>query len=187
MGTRETSANSLHTHFVDIHEVLPEEEEEDEEERTSRREDKVNRGLNKQLNRSLRDARRPHHKSFSRQVSLETGFSVLNRESKAKDERSVLPRSGRSFGGFDSATRIGAEARNRGDFSIFKTKSTLSKQNSLLPTRKEKGIEAPKIDGAARLDDESVNRSVPAGRYFAALRGPELDQVKVTHYKFEII
>ncbi|GFS34260.1 C4-dicarboxylate transporter/malic acid transport protein [Actinidia rufa] len=26
--------------------------------------------------------------------------------------------------------------------------------------------------------DESVNRSVPAGRYFAALRGPELDQVK---------
>ncbi|KAH9721579.1 Guard cell S-type anion channel SLAC1 [Citrus sinensis] len=199
MDKRDTPPNSLHTHFVDIHEVLPEEEEEEEEgtvrmedkekgtikmedkeKGTIRMEDKVNRRLNKQSNRSLRDARRPHNKTFSRQVSLETGFSVLNRESKAKDDRRVLPRSGHSFGGFDSATRIGVEARNRGDFSIFKTKSTLSKQNSLMPTRKEKGMEAPKIDGAARLDDESVNRSVPAGRYFAALRGPELDEVKDT-------
>lgn len=179
MDKRETPPNSLHTHFVDIHEVLPEEEEE-EEEGTIRMEAKGNRGLNKQSNRSLRDARRPHHKTLSRQVSLETGFSVLNRDSKAKDERRGLPRSGRSFGGFDSAARIGVEARNRGDFSIFKTKSTLSKQNSHMPTRKEKGMETPKIDGAAKLDDESVNRSVPAGRYFAALRGPELDEVKDT-------
>ncbi|XP_011029368.1 PREDICTED: guard cell S-type anion channel SLAC1-like, partial [Populus euphratica] len=38
-----------------------------------------------------------------------------NRETKAKDER----RAGRSFGGFDSASRVNREAR-KGDFSIFK-------------------------------------------------------------------
>lgn len=178
METRQSSPNSLQTHFVDIPEVLPEEEEEEEaEEGKTIMTDKVKRGLNKQPNRSVRDVRRTH-RNFSRQVSLETGFSVLNRESKAKEERKTLPRSGRSFGGFDSANQIGAEAR-KGDFSIFKTKSTLSKQNSLLPTRKEKEVESQKIEGSGRLD-ESVDTSVPAGRYFAALRGPELDQVKVT-------
>ncbi|KAL5748605.1 hypothetical protein ACOSQ2_025902 [Xanthoceras sorbifolium] len=170
MDTRATSPNSMETHFVDIHEVLPEEEEE-----ITRVEDKAKKGMmNKPIR--VRDAKRTH-RNFSRQVSLETGFSVLNRESKAKDERKVLPRSGRSFGGFDSTIRIGGEAR-KGDFSIFKTKSTLSKQNSLMPTRKEKEMESQRIDGSGRLDDESVNKSVPAGRYFAALRGPELDQVK---------
>ncbi|KAH7549527.1 hypothetical protein JRO89_XS13G0045300 [Xanthoceras sorbifolium] len=170
MDTRATSPNSMETHFVDIHEVLPEEEEE-----ITRVEDKAKKGMmNKPIR--VRDAKRTH-RNFSRQVSLETGFSVLNRESKAKDERKVLPRSGRSFGGFDSTIRIGGEAR-KGDFSIFKTKSTLSKQNSLMPTRKEKEMESQRIDGSGRHDDESVNKSVPAGRYFAALRGPELDQVK---------
>ncbi|MBA0763850.1 hypothetical protein Gotri_013250, partial [Gossypium trilobum] len=130
--------NSFQTHFLDIHEVLPEDEE---EEGVIKMEDnKVTRskkGLQKPI--KLRELKRPQ-RSFNRQVSLETGFSVLGVESKAKDEKKVLRRSGRSFGGFDSANRVGAEAR-KGDFNIFRT-------------------------------------NVPVGRYFDALRGPELDQVK---------
>ena len=140
-------------------------------------EDKVTKkGLHKPI--KLRELKRPQ-RSFSRQVSLETGFSVLDRESKAKDERKVLRRSGRSFGGFDSVNKAGGEP-GKGDFNIFRTKSTLSKQNSLLPTRKERETEFQRTEGATGLD-ESLNKSVPAGRYFAALRGPELDQVKVTY------
>lgn len=172
---RPTSPSSLQTHFVDIHEVLPEVEE-GEEQGIARMADKAKKGLNRQF--KVREAKKPH-RSFSRQVSLETGFSALNRESKAKVERMVLPRSGRSFGGFDSANRFNGEAR-KGDFSIFKTKSTLSKQNSLLPARKEKEMESHRTDGS-NDPDESVHNCVPAGRYFAALRGPELDQVKVTN------
>lgn len=124
----------------------------------------------------FRDQRRPQ-KSFSRQVSLETGFSALNRESKAnKNEGRVLSRSGNSFGGFASGNRSG-EAR-KGDFSIFRTKSTLHKQSSMLPV-KEGWVDSQRADGLSGLE-ESNNQSVPnAGRYFAALRGPELDQVKV--------
>ncbi|XXG76001.1 hypothetical protein AAC387_Pa08g0449 [Persea americana] len=123
----------------------------------------------------FRDQRRPQ-KSFSRQVSLETGFSALNRESKAnKNEGRVLSRSGNSFGGFASGNRSG-EAR-KGDFSIFRTKSTLHKQSSMLPV-KEGWVDSQRADGLSGLE-ESNNQSVPnAGRYFAALRGPELDQVK---------
>ncbi|XP_028762761.1 guard cell S-type anion channel SLAC1 [Neltuma alba] len=163
----------LQTHFVDIHEALPEEDEE----RIIKMEDSDN-NVEKKMNRPIRvrEAKRPQ-KSFGRQLSLETGFSMLNKESKAKDDRKALPRSGRSFGGFDSANRIGLEGGRKGDFSIFKTKSTLSKQNSLLPSKKEKELESHRSDGSNGID-ESVNRSVPAGRYFAALRGPELDEVK---------
>lgn len=178
MNRKPTSgAGSLGTHFVDIPEDLPEEEEDEEEEKkTTRKADKADKRLNRLT--KVRETRRPP-RSLNRQVSLETGFSVLNRESKEKDERSVLPRSGRSFGGFDSANRLGLEGR-KGDFSMFKTKASLSKQNSLLPSRKDQKEMEPheRTDGSSGLD-ESVNRSVPVGRYFAALRGPELDQVKV--------
>lgn len=121
--------------------------------------------------------------SFSRQVSLETGFSALaDRERKSAggkdDEKRVLSRSGKSLGGFMSTDgRGGGEGRVKGDFSMFRTKSTLSKQNSLLPIRKE-----VENDGGGRADglEESAGKSVPnVGRYFAALRGPELDQIKV--------
>lgn len=172
MDKKPDSPGSLQTHFVDIHEALPEEEEGDEA---------VAEKPKKRIHRPLRmrDQMKRNHRSFSRQVSLETGFSVLNGESKARDERSLL-RSGRSFGGFDSANRIGIEGR-KGDFSIFKTKSSLSKQNSLLPSRNDqKEMETHRNEGSEGLD-ESVNKSVPAGRYFAALRGPELDQVKVIY------
>ncbi|GMP96065.1 hypothetical protein CsSME_00044872 [Camellia sinensis var. sinensis] len=179
---RATSHSSpLDNHFVDIHEVFPEEEEEEEE-----REQGVKKMADKPEKRSSRPVKtreskkQQQHRSFSRQVSLETGFSVLNRESKAaKDERRLLSRSGNSFGGFGSVNRVSGEAIRRTDFSIFRTKSTLGKQHSLLPTRKEGEMENQRNEGYGSGGvDESVNKSVPAGRYFAALRGPELDQVK---------
>lgn len=173
MDKKQSSPRLLDSHFVDIHEVLPEEEE--EEGCSTRMADKADKRFNRPI--KGREMKR-NHRSFSRQVSLETGFSVLNRESKAKDERRSLPRSGRSFGGFDSANRIGIDGRKEDHFSMFKTKSTLTKQNSLLPHKKEREMESQRTEGSIG-GDESVNRSVPAGRYFAALRGPELDQVKV--------
>ncbi|KAK4262674.1 hypothetical protein QN277_028208 [Acacia crassicarpa] len=164
----------LQTHFVDIHEALPEEDEEGMikmEESDNNVEKKTSR------HNRVREMKRPQ-KSFGRQLSLETGFSMLNKESNAKDERKALTRSGRSFGGFDSTIRIGLEGGRKGDFSIFKTKSTLSKQNSLLPSKK-KELVSQRIDDASNVGiDESVDTSVPAGRYFAALRGAELDEVK---------
>ncbi|URE40849.1 hypothetical protein MUK42_17253, partial [Musa troglodytarum] len=69
----------------------------------------------------------------------------------------------------------------KGDFSMFRTKSALtSRQNSFLSSRKENGPDlnhAVGVPGSAGTDDR-VNKSVPAGMYFAALRGPELDQVR---------
>lgn len=158
------SPSSLETHFVDIHEVLPKEKEGS----MTDNKDKPPKKPNK-----FRDMKRTH-RSFSRQVSLETGFSVLNGESKTKDERRVLRRSGRSFGGFGTTNRVGGDGR-KGDFSIFMTKSSLTKQNSSLPFKKEGDSDFQKHDGSG-IDD-----SVPAGRYFAALRGPELDEVKVLY------
>lgn len=171
--------SSLDAHLVDIHEVLPEEEEGSSNGRMPDKGVEKEKRLNRPI--KVREMKR-NHRSFSRQFSLETGFSVLNRESNAEDERKALPRSGRSFGGFDSANRIGIEGRKEDHFSMFKTKSTLSKQNSLMPQRKEREMESQKTEGSVGLD-ESVNRSVPAGRYFAALRGPELDEVKVIDQK----
>ncbi|GAU23093.1 hypothetical protein TSUD_183940 [Trifolium subterraneum] len=156
---------------MDIHdEVLSE----GDEEATIKNEEKVDKHLNKTTR--AREMKR-NHRSINRQFSLETGFSVLNRERKGKDERKVLTRSGTSLGGFDSSSKIGLDGHKR-DFSIFKTKSTLSKQNSLLPRKFEKELESQKINGTSGVDDDSVNATVPAGRYFAALRGPELDEVK---------
>ncbi|XP_010553483.2 PREDICTED: guard cell S-type anion channel SLAC1 [Tarenaya hassleriana] len=173
--------NSLRADFIDIHEVLHEdatEQEPEKEQETTRTDKRVT--CHRGGYRPIRA--RPQHRSFSRQVSLETGFSVLSRESRRRDEKKALPRSGRSFAGFESGARIngGGDAR-KADFSIFRTKSTLSKQNSLLPSaRKERDVEnsVRTEDGEPNGLDESINASVPAGRYFAALRGPELDEVK---------
>lgn len=167
-------------HFVDIHEVLHEGEEDEEQEHVQPKTapalaDAVEKRLKKHNNRLRPPPPPSQQRSFGRQMSLETG---LNRESKGKGiERMALPRSGRSFGGFDSTIIEGKKA----DFSIFRTKSTLSKQNSLLPSRKDHRdqMESQRTYGSCEGMDESVNKSVPVGRYFAALRGPELDQVKV--------
>lgn len=66
----------------------------------------------------------------------------------------------------------------QGDLSIFKTKATLSKQNSLMPGKKEKEMESQRFDGPNGHDDP-VNEGVHAGRYFATPRGPALDEIKV--------
>ncbi|KAE9459494.1 hypothetical protein C3L33_08613, partial [Rhododendron williamsianum] len=183
MDTRATSPNSLGTHFVDIHEVPEEEEEEEEEEGTqeTKMAEKTEKRLTK-LTKTREAKRQQRSTTLSRQVSLETGFSVLNKESKAKDDqRKMLSRNGKSFGGFGSVHSGGVEGR-RGDFSIFRTKSGLLKQNTLLPAKESGELGGQRNDGFGLgfggAEDESVNTSVPAGRYFAALRGPELDQVK---------
>lgn len=175
------SISHANPNFVDIHEVVLEEDEEEKEEEQQQQHnarptmtsaDGVEKRLKKHNNNNrLRPPPPPPPRStgsFGRQMSLETG---LNRVSKGKGiERMALPRSGRSFGGFDSTIIEG----KKGDFSMFRTKSTLSKQNSLLPLKKDH-----QMDQSSEGRDESENKSVPVGRYFAALRGPELDQVKV--------
>ncbi|CAK9321674.1 unnamed protein product [Citrullus colocynthis] len=170
--------------FVDIHEVVPEEENEEKEEEehtqptmTSVLPDAVEKRPKKHNNNNRLRPPPPRAGGFDRQMSLETG---LNQVSKGKGiERMALPRSGRSFGGFDSTIIEGKKA----DFSMFRTKSTLSKQNSLLPLKKDHRDHQmdqshQRTYGSSEGTDESVNKSVPVGRYFAALRGPELDQVK---------
>ncbi|XP_012850931.1 PREDICTED: guard cell S-type anion channel SLAC1-like [Erythranthe guttata] len=198
MEMRETSRRSPGgTHFVDIHEVPEEEEEDEEEAHEENKPTKTATNNNKRFNKpiKIREMKRPNNNSFSRQVSLETGFSALNVDKT--ERKGVLPRSGNSFGGFGSSHRsggggVGAESGGgkKGDFSMFRTKSSLVRQNSKLPLiKKESGIlvdqyindissSSRRVDNNDNEDEDSVNKSVPAGRYFAALTGPELDQVK---------
>ncbi|WCJ26084.1 Guard cell S-type anion channel SLAC1 [Euphorbia peplus] len=187
MENRKTPNALKNAHFVDIHEILHEEDEEQEDEKQeegkTKMSEKEKRGVNVNRQYKMRETKRPPHRNFSRQVSLETGFSALNRDAKAKDERKIKLRSERSFGGFDSGSRVNVGEVRKGDFSMFRTKSTLSKQNSLLPGRKDQKEEVQRGDnvggnGGDDDDDENVHIGVPAGRYFAALRGPELDEVK---------
>lgn len=199
MESRKTPPPSvLGNHFVDIHEVL---HEEDEENMNSHHEEdkqgKISQQKQQIKNREGKRGSNNNYKTaFSRQVSLETGFSVLNGDSKRKEEegRRVLSRSGKSLGAFcsvrdrDSRGGVGVGVDGRkGDFNMFRTKSALSRQNSSALPRRESGImmmDSQKNDTIVEGIDESVNKSVPAGRYFAALRGPELDQVKVINYIF---
>ncbi|KAI3812996.1 hypothetical protein L1987_17709 [Smallanthus sonchifolius] len=194
MVKEQNSKNQTNIHFVDIHEAVPEEEEEEEEEEKKQANNNSNnimaekppeRRLNRPPVMKFHEGKRnTPHSSLSRQVSLETGVSKLNKAHN--NEIKSLPRSGRSFGGFGSSH--GAETNyKKGDFNLFRTKSTLGKQNSfMLPLRKESGFDQFQKNGNGEegvgLLDESVNKSVPAGRYFAALTGPELDQVKIFFY-----
>ncbi|XP_047341890.1 guard cell S-type anion channel SLAC1 [Impatiens glandulifera] len=194
MDTRATTCSSIvkkNTHLMDIREVSNEEDhhhEEEEEENIIQIE--IPTKTDRQSNRppiKPREAKRQQQqqqqqRSFNRQVSLETGFSALNRESNTKEDRKkVLSRSGNSFGGFGSANRIDG-IRKPADFSIFRTKSSLGKQNSLLPSswkdNEGDGNGNGGLRGPEASDHNNNNNTVPAGRYFAALRGPELDQIK---------
>lgn len=192
------SQNQTNNHFVDIHEVVPEEEEEEDEEQENKQanhrtnNNNNNKTVEKPPEKQRLNNRPPVMKfregkrntSFSRQVSLETGVSKLNKAQN--NEMTSLPRSGRSFGGFGSSHGVETNVK-KGDFNLFRTKSTLGKQNSfMLPLRKESGFDQFQKNGNGEegvgLLDETVNKSVPAGRYFAALTGPELDQVKVFYH-----
>lgn len=118
-----------------------------------------------------RSERRPSgEKSFTRQVSLESGVAMLAAAAGHEEEHPPRP----------LPAGIGRSAASRkGDFSMFRTKSTLNKQNSMLPLRAD-GSHPAAPNGATSSDDSAVEQTVPAGRYFAALRGPELDQVRVS-------
>ncbi|KAL3619370.1 Guard cell S-type anion channel slac1 [Castilleja foliolosa] len=171
MEMKETSRRHPGTHFVDIHEVQEEEYDDEEGDKPTQ--------IGEKRYKKARETKRAHNKNFIRQVSLETGFSALNGESKQM-EMNTLPRSGKSFGGFGSSHRIGGEEK-KVDFSIFRTKSNLVRQSSKLAFRKESGIDNVQYNdnvSGGQLDESLLNKSVPAGRYFAALRGPELDEVK---------
>lgn len=135
------------SHFLDIHEVVPEGAEEEEEEgqqQQQEQEKKVEVKIDKRPNRipKVRETKRQQHRNFSRQVSLETGVSVLQKQSKAKNGKGVLSRSGNSFAAYGEAQRFGViNDGRRENFNMFRTKSTLGKQNSLLPLRKESGMD----------------------------------------------
>ncbi|GKC42643.1 guard cell S-type anion channel SLAC1 [Tanacetum coccineum] len=80
--------------------------------------------LNRPLMMKFREGKRSNaHRSFSRQVSLETSVSKLN---KAHNEVKVLPRSGRSFSGFGSSHGVDQANVKKGEFNMFRMKSTLS-------------------------------------------------------------
>jgi len=161
------SSSSYNVQLVDIHEVMSEEEDQGPTPKTT-------------VSKRGRSRAQPGHRSFSRQVSLETGFSVLRgRGTERASNAATLTRSGRSLGRLDSRINGGVvgEGIKKGDFTAFRTKSTLTKQNSLLPLKRETNEGDRNQRNVAGSDGQGD--SVPAGRYFAALRGPELDQVKV--------
>ncbi|KVH95436.1 C4-dicarboxylate transporter/malic acid transport protein [Cynara cardunculus var. scolymus] len=161
---RTSQQNPTNIHFVDIHEVVPEEEEEDQEEEEKQAHKMAEKPHEKRLNRpqviKLREGKRTAaHRGFSRQVSLETGVSKLN---EARNEIKALPRSGRSFGGFGSSHGVDTNCK-RGEFNMFRTKSTLGKQNSfMLPLRKESGVDQfqKNADEGVGLLDESESEDI---------------------------
>nr|CAD1831201.1 unnamed protein product [Ananas comosus var. bracteatus] len=111
------------------------------------------------------------HRPFSRQVSLETGVSVLSMQKEQKggggkkEGPSGLLRSGKSLGVIRDSRSSGDPTSRKGDFSIFRTKSTLNKQNSLLPSRRENDVDFQNMEGvsANRQEEDAINKSVPRG------------------------
>lgn len=110
------------------------------------------------------------------QFSLEDMFSKImeetNRSRRGGDRRST----GKSFGGFSHG---GGEHWRKRSFSMFRS--------TMLPRLKEEEMDqAAMPEGFGRLgSDGSMRQRVPnAGRYFAALKGPELDQIKVSENDF---
>ncbi|KAL8170251.1 hypothetical protein V2J09_022055 [Rumex salicifolius] len=153
--------NSSAGHLIDINEVNQEEMDDNNVSSPPKR------GY-KPKPRRLRDTKR----SFSRQVSLENGFSALK---ERKDGIKYLPRSGRSFGGFGkiNGNHIGEAATRKGDFNMFRTKSTLSKQNSFLPMKDiEANYQQNNFNNANSKDgsnQENDDASVPAGSFGVCL------------------
>ncbi|MQL92087.1 hypothetical protein Taro_024708 [Colocasia esculenta] len=182
MSSSSRQASPRGHQFVDIHPIIHKEE--------NRRPDgepgtePPTHGSARVRGAGWRGERRTQQRSFGRQVSLGTGFAMLGAEENGgkvgnigggREAQRALSRSGRSLGrGFQGG------GGRKGDFSMFRTKSTLNKQMSMLPLRANTGIDLQNLDGApsGNRKDDPVNQTVPAGRYFAALRGPELDQVK---------
>ncbi|WOL10006.1 hypothetical protein Cni_G18760 [Canna indica] len=142
---------------------------------------------------SYRDKAPPHilsqNGSRSGVVGATSGIFAMEKEvgstrsPRGQATPRVLTPNGKNYLGGPGATS-GTGDQRKGDFSMFRTKSTLgmvSRQNSFLlmrrDTEQDHQQQADGISAAAGTDD-MVHGSVPAGRYFAALRGPELDQVR---------
>lgn len=93
---------------------------------------------------------------------------------ESENDRRVLERNGRSFGRIGSIVGEG----KKGDFSMFRTKSSVNRNS--VPGWLESVVEAQRADSKEGSEESESEQNVPnAGRYFDALRGPELDQVKV--------
>ncbi|WOL00124.1 hypothetical protein Cni_G08837 [Canna indica] len=186
MASVPDSKEAEHHLFVDIHPVM--DDQSDNANSKLQGDRQASNGVAVKFRGGGGGERRPRHHtpSFSRQVSLESGMAVLDVEKKkekggGRDGPRALSRSGKSLGGLGVAGASGEVGQRKADFSIFRTKSTLgARPNPSQPARKENEPDANHPDGvpgSAGADDR-VNDSVPAGRYFAALRGPELDQVR---------
>ncbi|KAJ1702267.1 hypothetical protein LUZ63_002046 [Rhynchospora breviuscula] len=176
MVSERTSPNVTGHHSVDVQTVIP-----NDTNNQTKRNKRMNNNQTKLhgFSGSIEGGgRRPlANKTFNRQVSLGTGVTVLGMDKGFKetcnsngDGSASLHRSGTSLGNLRDG--VGGGVPRKGDFSMFRTKSTLNKQNSLLPSRELD----PHVSGL--MQEDPVNKSVPAGRYFAALRGPELDEVR---------
>nr|UWV48920.1 slow anion channel-associated 1a [Ginkgo biloba] len=113
---------------------------------------------------------KPWGSKLTRQVSLGTGYAVVNKGNAQRP--TVLPRSGASFGGFSNSRGM----TSKENYSLFRTKSGLDKQNSLVQGRVVEEMERQEY--AASGCQQSVNAVLPAGRYFDALKGPELDVLR---------
>lgn len=163
MATKPQSPNSPNSYSewrVDVH---PEEDDEQQDQAHDR-----STKLREQMNKRAQP-------SFNRQVSLETGFSAMDGgTNESKNDRRVLERNGRSFERIGSIVGEG----KKGDFSMFRTKSSVNRNN--VPGWLESVVEAQRADSKEGSEESASEQDVPnAGRYFDALRGPELDQVKV--------
>ncbi|KAK9668246.1 hypothetical protein RND81_13G044500 [Saponaria officinalis] len=182
-----TMDDKVPNNFVDIHEIYSGDDQGPSRPTTNRVE-KRGKPVRPVRFQEQHSRKATTNRSFNRQVSLETGFSVLRRN---ENEKIGLSRSGRSLGGFGSRSNGAVVGEGKkDDFSKFRTKSSISKQHSLLPMRKESNNNEIENNNNYNNNqrnsgfngfeggDDSVNKSVPAGRYFAALTGPELDQVK---------
>lgn len=147
--TSPSSENSPAGHYIDIHPASWEEET-------------VGDSGGDTTGRSTLDS----------QFSLEDMFSKIMEETN-RSRRGGDRRTGKSFGGF---SQCGGEHWKKRSFSLFRTRSVM-----LARYKEEEILEAAMPETFGRLgSDGSTGQSVlNAGRYFAALKGPELDQIKV--------
>jgi hypothetical protein len=116
----------------------------------------------------LKQKSNPLEGKLGRQLSLGTGFSKWNKENGNSPK--VLARSGASFSGFSS--NKSKEMMKDHNYSLFGTKSG----NALLQARKMEEQERQDHN----IQQSRVHLNLPAGRYFDALKGPELDVLKVS-------
>ncbi|KAH9329554.1 hypothetical protein KI387_001662, partial [Taxus chinensis] len=113
--------------------------------------------------------KKPCKTKLRRHASLGTAFSMLNKDSN-KRPTSALTRSGSAS--FNDNSMIRKETENE-NYSLFRTHRQSSPMQMQTPRNKES--DRPRQD---RISHQAANVNLPAGRYFDALKGPELDVLK---------